>query len=140
MGSDITHIPAQNIEAIWPLIVEDIKGCLNKTRGEHSLEYVYDRLITDTAQLYLVTREDTKQITGTGVAEVIEYPNYKTYNLWLLYGKDFTDVLSKHRDYMREQARQRGCKFFECFVRKGFEPLLKEQGFKTNTINMHIKA
>ena len=102
----------EEIESIWPLVLNGIEKALATSNGEGSAEAIKTGLMNGTTQLLFVSRNES--YFGM-VVQILAFPNYKIARVILGFGKGI--CLEKSEWKVAEQwAKDLGCKYLEAWV------------------------
>lgn len=73
---------------------------------------------------------------GIAVTEIITYPLYKVFLIFMVVGCDFREWLSDGQHQLDSFAKSEGCKFVEFIGRPGWERLCTDFGYTEKFIRM----
>lgn len=124
-GYAISAVPSNMVGEAWPAVHHLLKSALDEGWGFEPAD-VFQRIAQGQVQLWVV--EHDMNIKAAIVTEILDYPQLKTLNIWLLAGenfKEFREAIASLESY----ARHHGCKAMECTGRPGLQKLIQGLGF-----------
>ena len=119
------------IHDLWPTI----EPMLTRVADEKvTVSDIYDFVMDGTWMLWVCQIPDTEEITSVIVTEFIRYPQVCNLRVIFLSGddEDWAYGMTVFEDF----ARINTCHEVEVLGRKGWERVLKDQGFKLNHITL----
>ena len=103
------------------MVKDGIEEAMEKGNGETSLFSLYQKLILDHAQLWVVL--DKEEIVATATTEIINYESYSTLHIITTTGKGWDEYSYLHNE-LEEFAKHKGCRETQIWGRKGWEKKL----------------
>jgi hypothetical protein len=124
-------IPTDKIKQVENFIKDSIDKALKFGGNHYNLEDVLKLLYDGTAQLWILWNEKKKtKYQGCIVSKILERPNSKSLNLFIVTGQDrklWQDKITVLEDF----AKQEGCSHLETYARPGWSRILKKHNYKT---------
>lgn len=125
---DIEIMPGKSI---WDLIEPMVEEALEKGEdGKYSVLDVRNFIRAKDMQLWLML-DDTKEVFGCAITQLISYPNGKRLVYFVVAGKDIS-LWFDNNQLIEDWAKKNGCLAVEFYGRKGWErfTLSKEYGYE----------
>ena len=119
------------IDNLWPTIEHMLTRVTDEKVG---VSDVYDFVMDGTWMLWVCQIPDTLEITSVLVTEFVHYPRVCNLKVIFLSGDD--EDWSYGIAVFENFARINGCHEVEISGRKGWERVLKDQGFRLNHITL----
>ena len=136
MTDVITAVPRDQIPFIWPKVAELLKPSLDLSRGRHSVESQFDRLIDGTDHLWVMTNDDHTEIVAAVTFNFLTYPaGLRVLQLMFIGGsgwKKWGDELDRK---MTQLAEETGCECIEHCGRKGWKRTTKRMGYELEYVH-----
>ena len=124
-------IPTDKIKEVENFVTDSIDKALKFSGNHYNLDDVLKQLYDGTAQLWILWNEKKKtKYQGCIVSKILERPNSKSLNLFIVTGQDrklWQDKINILEDYAKEQ----GCIHLETYARPGWSRILKKHNYKT---------
>ena len=124
-------IPTDKIKEVENFVTDSIDKALKFSGNHYNLDDVLKQLYDGTAQLWILWNEKKKtKYQGCIVSKILERPNTKSLNLFIVTGQDrklWQDKINILEDY----AKQQGCSHLETYARPGWSRILKKHNYKT---------
>ena len=130
-GNLLPLCEAGAIDRLWPTI----EHMLTRVADEKvTVSDIYQFVMDGTWMLWVCQIPDTKEITSVLVTEFIHYPQVTNLRVVFLSGddEDWAYGIKVFEDF----ARINDCSEVEILGRKGWERVLRDQGFKLNHITL----
>ena len=124
-------IPTDKIKEVEQFVTDSIDKALKFSGNHYNLDDVLKQLYDGTAQLWILWNEKKKtKYQGCIVSKILERPNSKSLNLFIVTGQDrklWQDKITVLEDF----AKQEGCSHLETYARPGWSRILKKHNYKT---------
>ena len=124
-------IPTDKIKEVENFVTDSIDKALKFSGNHYNLDDVLKQLYDGTAQLWILWNEKKKtKYQGCIVSKILERPNSKSLNLFIVTGQDrklWQDKITVLEDF----AKQEGCSHLETYARPGWSRILKKHNYKT---------
>ena len=124
-------IPTDKIKDVQNFVIDSIEKALKFSGNHYNLKDVLEQLYKDKAQLWILWNDKRKtKYQGCIVSKILERPNTRSLNLFIVTGKDrklWQDKINIIEDY----AKQKGCSHLETYARPGWSRILKKHNYKT---------
>lgn len=125
---DVSLIPVEYIEQVWPSIEKYVKGAADYTYNRFTPEDIKSGLYNNPQQLWIAF-QDTK-IYGFVVTEVYQYPQMKVLTMHFTGGEKLPLWKKPMLQILQQFGKDNGCKLIESYGRPGWEKVFKDDGFK----------
>lgn len=131
----VTLVPLEYTEWVWPKIEDYMKGAADYTYGRFNVEDIKSEYIKKqgTQQLW-VAYEDENNIYGAVVTEVNQYPRLRTLVMHFTGGKDLPKWKDDMLKLLRQFAADNGCDVIESYGRGGWAKVFQNDGYKKRFI------
>ena len=124
-------IPTDKIKEVENFVTDSIDKALKFSGNHYNLDDVLKQLYDGTAQLWILWNEKKKtKYQGCIVSKILERPNSKSLNLFIVTGRDrklWQDKITVLEDF----AKQQKCSHLETYARPGWSRILKKHNYKT---------
>ena len=124
-------IPTDKIKEVENFVTNSIDKALKFSGNHYNLDNVLKQLYDGTAQLWILWNEKKKtKYQGCIVSKILERPNSKSLNLFIVTGQDrklWQDKITVLEDF----AKQQKCSHLETYARPGWSRILKKHNYKT---------
>lgn len=133
-------IATENVDLVWPLVVEKIEAAIARGDGEYRSGDVLVNLRAGRAQLWL-GHDETLKIKMIAVTRIEVWPAVKRFRVDILSGEGLTEWLPV-LPVLESWAKDWGCEEIVGNVRPGMgKRLVEEMGFKlgSQTVSRRIK-
>ena len=124
-------IPTDKIKEVEQFVTDSIDKALKFSGDHYNLNDVLKQLYEDKAQLWILWNEKRKtKYQGCIVSKILQRPNTKSLNLFIVTGKDrklWQDKITTIEDF----AKEKGCSHLETYARPGWSRILKKHNYKT---------
>ena len=121
-------IPSSNVQYLWESVKYQLHAALEYADDKFTLENIYEYLKEKSMQLWLVVSGHST-IHASIVTQIVEYANKKVMFIVLVGGVKF-DEWSHVIETFTAFAQSHDCQTIEGYGRAGWEPKLKQLGFK----------
>ena len=124
-------IPTDKIKDVENFVTDSIEKALKFSGNHYNLDDVLKQLYEGKAQLWILWNDKRKtKYQGCIVSKILERPNTKSLNLFIVTGQDrklWQDKINILEDY----AKQQECSHLETYARPGWSRILKKHNYKT---------
>ena len=124
-------IPTDKVKHVEQFVTDSIDKALKFSGNHYNLNDVLKHLYEGTAQLWILWNDKKKtKYHGCIVSKILERPNTKSLNLFIVTGQDrklWQDKINILEDF----AKQEGCSHLETYARPGWSRILKKHNYKT---------
>ena len=124
-------IPTDKIKDVENFVSDSIEKALKFSGNHYNLNDVLKQLYEGKAQLWILWNDKRKtKYQGCIVSKILERPNTKSLNLFIVTGQDrklWQDKINILEDY----AKQQECSHLETYARPGWSRILKKHNYKT---------
>jgi hypothetical protein len=124
-------IPTDKIKEVEQFVTDSIDKALKFSGDHYNLNDVLKQLYEDKAQLWILWNDKRKtKYQGCIVSKILQRPNTKSLNLFIVTGKDrklWQDKITTIEDF----AKEKGCSHLETYARPGWSRILKKHNYKT---------
>jgi hypothetical protein len=134
-GYTISMVPRELIGESWFAVRRFLYEAVEQAWG-YDLDDVLQRLYKEECCLWVLEKD--MKIQACVVTEIINYPQGRALNIWLLGGEDFKewkDCIASLESY----ARHYRCDFITGMARPGLMKLIRDLGF-TKTLVTGVKT
>jgi len=125
---NVTGIPHEAIDGMWPIVVEHILKGLEYGHGELDIEDIYRGIKSRDMQLWSAFQSDGECVASL-VTEIFYFGSKKVMRLIVLGGGHMSDWLD-FLDTLREFAEANQCNRIEAYCRDGMMRRLEDYGYK----------
>ena len=124
-------IPTDKIKDVENFVSDSIEKALKFSGNHYNLDDVLKQLYEGKAQLWILWNDKRKpKYQGCIVSKILERPNTKSLNLFIVTGQDrklWQDKITTIEDF----AKEKGCSHLETYARQGWSRILKKHNYKT---------
>ena len=124
-------IPTDKIKDVENFVSDSIEKALKFSGNHYNLDDVLKQLYEGKAQLWILWNDKRKtKYQGCIVSKILERPNTKSLNLFIVTGQDrklWQDKITTIEDF----AKEKGCSHLETYARPGWSRILKKHNYKT---------
>ena len=125
---DITIVPPENTEEVWPVVEPMIKSALALLNGRYSSVDIFIAIKSGEQTLWVAFDED-KKVKGCCTVEIVQYPGMKCCNINVIAGEGVNDWLEDSFKLISKYAKEYGCERMEGMGRPGWIKPLKKLGW-----------
>ena len=125
---NVSGVPYDAIDGMWPVVVEHIIKGLEYGHGELDVEDVYKGLKNRNMQLWSAFQTDGECVASL-VTEIFYFGKKKVMRLIVLGGGHMADWLD-FLDTLREWAEANECERIEAYCRDGMMRRLEHYGYR----------
>ena len=126
----ISIVPREYVENVWPQIQEYMEGAAEYTYGRYNAEDIKQGVLTKPQQLWIAFNEDNK-IYGAVVTEVIVYPRMVSLVMHFTGGIEVLKWKPDMLKMLQRFAKENGCNVIESYGRAGWSKIFKNDGFNS---------
>lgn len=125
---EVSLVPIEYIESIWPSIENYAKGAAMYTYGRFTSDDIKRGVLTNPQQLWVAF--DENEMYGMVVTEVFTYPQIKALTMHFTGGRDLPKWKAPMLELLQKFGKDNGCTIIESYGRPGWEKVFKNDGFK----------
>ena len=127
---EVTLVPPEHIEMIWPKIEVYMKGAADYTHGRFTVDNIKHDLLKklDSQQLWIAFNSDG--FYGAVITEVWQYPKLKALIMHFTGGKKLLKWKQPMLKLLQKFARDNDCEIIESYGRPGWEKVFKKDGYE----------
>lgn len=126
-GYELRGVPSTQIDLAWPVAKQFVQVALDRTEGEMSIKDVYNALLEQDMQLWILI--DGLNVIGALVTQIIVFPGVKACR-YVTLGGDVHGDFEAITDLIEEWAATQGCERMEIIGRPGWAKALKDFGYR----------
>jgi hypothetical protein len=126
----VSLVPLEYIETVWPQIEEYMDGAARYTYGRFNVEDIKVGLFTKPQQLWIAFDEDNF-IKGAVVTQVLTYPRMNALVMHFTGGIDLKEWKPMMLEIIQRFAKENGCDVIESYGREGWGKVFQNDGFKS---------
>lgn len=126
----ITLIPKDHIDDLWKRVSPMLQKAIDRNPGKYELIDIYSDCLTGVQALWVAFDEESLELHGCCTTRVLEYPMSRVLLLEWLAGSDVADWADDGFRVMTAYAKDYKCQSMECVGRRGWEPMLKKNGWE----------
>lgn len=131
-------IHPENLYLAWKDASKFIERGLEYTDNKYHLEDIYNLISKELMILWIVYNDEKQCAVGVVLTQVIEYPQRRSFQIFLLSGNNFEEMLTL-LDELKEHAINADCKSIEFYGRPGWERILNGLEFEKIHTIMRLK-
>jgi hypothetical protein len=134
----VSHVPPNQIDAVWPLVVEKIRRGLRHGAGDSTTaEQLRESIRSGDCILWAVTERD--EVLAVIVLEIQKYADKRTLAVLLIAGRDFKKWINRVLELIRDLADLTGVDTIEASVRDGLVKWLSPLGWHKKATLMELR-
>jgi hypothetical protein len=126
----VSLVPVEYIETVWPQIEGYMEGAARYTYGRFNVEDIKEGLYTKPQQLWIAFDEDNS-IKGAVVTQVLTYPRMNSLVMHFTGGVDLKEWKPSMLEIIQRFAKENGCDVIESYGREGWGKVFQNDGFKS---------
>lgn len=126
----VSYVPYDYIEAIWPQIENYLKGAADYTYGRFTVDDIKNSLMGKTQQLWVAMDDTDNKVYGAVVTEIMIYPQMHTLIMHFTGGVELPKWKPDMLKLLQRFAKENGCSVIESYGRMGWSKVFKDDGFK----------
>ncbi len=136
MDVKLIKVDKDNLNLAWQDVVPYVTSALHRS-PEYNFNDIYNLIKSGALTLWVFYNQIKKCPYGAMVTEIVEHPQKKILNIFLLSAKNLDEVRPLWDEFL-EYVRQMNIKTVECAGRFGLEKVLTDWGFKKSYVVMNI--
>ena len=127
---EVTLVPPEHIEMIWPKIESYMKGAADYTHGRFTVDNIKHDLLQkqDSQQLWIAF--NSEGFFGAVITEVWQYPQLKALIMHFTGGRKLLKWKQPMLELLQKFARDNDCEIIESYGRPGWEKIFENDGYK----------
>jgi len=129
----VTLVPKEHINDIWPRIKKYAEKCAKYTYGRYTAEDMRKQAISDKA-IQLWVPFDKDDVYGFYVTEIVDYPQMRALAMHFIGGTRFKEWQFVGWPILQKFARDNNCKVIESYGRPGWKKMWQGYGYETQFI------
>jgi len=134
----ISAVPRDQIPNIWPRCAELLKPSLDFSKGRQNVETQYDRLISGSDMMWVMTDDDHKEIVAAITFNIMDYPTgLRLLQLMMIGGTGFPKWGDELDRKLTQFGKETGCKGIEHCGRMGWKRATKKFGYELEYANFY---
>ena len=133
----ISVINQNEVEAVWPHIVEHLERAVAFSDGEIETEDFLPFLLNEEMQLWVAVGGG--ECVAAMVTQIIVYPRKKILRVIAIGGRDMK-IWMQHIDMLENYALAMGCTELEAWTKRGFLRVLKDWKMSHIVIKKDLKG
>lgn len=131
----VSLIPLEYTEWVWPKIEEYMKGAADYTYGRFEVGDIKDGVIAGAGKQQLwAAFESEDDVYGAVVTEVWQYPRMRTLIMHFTGGRELPKWKDQMLELLQKFAADQGCDAIESFGRGGWAKVFQKDGYKKRFI------
>lgn len=123
---ELRGVPSTQVDLVWSVVKPYVQVALDRTEGEMSVKDVYNSLLNQDMQLWVLI--DGPTVIGALVTQILDFPNVKACR-YVTMGGDVHGDFEAVTDLIEEWALSHGCQRMEIVGRPGWARALKDFGY-----------
>ena len=133
---EVSIVPAEYVNTCWEKIELFVNDAVEATEGRNTVEDLYQ--MANNAENTLWIAYDESEFKGFVLTSINTYPHRKILAMNFCGGKEFSSWKTPIIDTLKRFAKELGCDSIEAYGRKGWEKILKEEGYKSKIVNFEL--
>ena len=131
----VTWVPTEHIEFVWPNIREYMMGAAEFTFGRFTAEDIKNELLRRQGEQQLwIAFEDKDNYYGAVVTEVYQYPQMRALIMHFTGGKQLPKWKTPMLKILQQFAADNECDAIESYGRPGWAKVFKKDGYEQRFI------
>ena len=131
----VTWVPTEHIEFVWPNIREYMMGAAEFTFGRFTAEDIKNELLRRQGEQQLwIAFEDKDNYYGAVVTEVYQYPQMRALIMHFTGGKQLPKWKKPMLKILQQFAADNECDVIESYGRPGWAKVFKKDGYEQRFI------
>jgi hypothetical protein len=126
----ISFVPLEYIDAVWPQIETYLDGAARYTYGRFTVKDIKAGIETKPQQLWIAFEEDDT-ILGAVVTEILVYPQMKALVMHFTGGVELVKWKPDMLKVLQRFAKDNDCSVIESYGREGWGKVFQNDGFKS---------
>lgn len=132
-------IRAEDVPAIWPIVLPQLAPAIAVTNGRTSMGEIFRQLAAERCILWVVF-EDDQPVAASFITRVAQYPLKRMLVVEACGGSEMAEWLPTVIDVLRRFAADSGLAGVEMFGRPGWARALRPYGWATTLVLCEIDA
>jgi hypothetical protein len=128
-GVQVTLVPPEFINQVWPEITEYLEGAVEYTYGRYEVEDIYDAITRYGHNLWIAFYGP--KIKGAVVTNIMHYPRKTCLNMVFCGGVDLAEWKAPMLRMLQQWAHDQHCDNVELTGRPGWAKIFKNDGNHT---------
>ena len=133
---EISLVPKEHIERVWPNINAYAEKCAKYTYGRYTVADIYDVVKDGDNTLWIAF--DEKSIKGAVVTDLVTYPKKKMLCMQFCGGEDLKEWKDPMLALLRKYAKDMGCEGIESTARRGWAKVFENDGYKPHWVTFEL--
>lgn len=133
----ISVINKNEVEAVWPHVVEHLERAVAFSDGELKTEDFLSFLLAEEMQLWVAVGD--RECVAAMVTQIIVYPRKKILRVIAIGGRDMK-IWMQNIDMLENYALAMGCTELEAWTKRGFLRVLKDWKMSHIVIKKDLKG
>jgi hypothetical protein len=131
----VSLVPLQYTEWVWPKIEEYMKGAADYTYGRFDVEDIKKGVLQSEGNQQLwVAYENEEDVYGAVVTELWQYPKLRTLIMHFTGGRELPKWKDDMLKLLQQFAADQGCDVIESYGRGGWAKVFQNDGYKQRFI------
>ena len=131
----VTWVPTEHIEFVWPNIREYMMGAAEFTFGRFTAEDIKNELLRRQGEQQLwIAFEDKDNYYGAVVTEIYQYPQMRALIMHFTGGKQLPKWKTPMLKILQQFAADNECDVIESYGRPGWAKVFKKDGYEQRFI------
>lgn len=131
----VSLVPLQYTEWVWPKIEEFMKGAADYTYGRFEVDDIKNGVLQSQGNQQLwVAYENEEDVYGAVVTEVWQYPKMRTLIMHFTGGRELPKWKGDMLKLLQQFAADQGCDVIESYGRGGWAKVFQSDGYKKRFI------
>lgn len=131
----VSLVPLQYTEWVWPKIEEFMKGAADYTYGRFEVDDIKNGVLQSEGNQQLwVAYENEEDVYGAVVTEVWQYPKMRTLIMHFTGGRELPKWKDDMLKLLQQFAADQGCDVIESYGRGGWAKVFQSDGYKKRFI------
>ena len=133
---EVSLVPTEYVNTCWGKIESFVNDAVEATEGRNTAEDLYQ--MASNADNTLWIAYDESEFKGFVLTSINTYPYRKILAMNFCGGKEFNSWKTPIIDTLKRFAKDVGCDSIEAYGRKGWEKILKEEGYKSKFVTFEL--
>jgi hypothetical protein len=124
-----SYVPVEYVDLVWPQIEAYMQGAADYTYGRFTAEDIRIGLHREQQELWVALDEETNEIYGAVVTQILTYPRMSTLVMHFTGGKELPKWKAPMLAMLQKYAKDSGASVIESYGRGGWAKVFKNDGF-----------
>lgn len=133
---NISIVPAEHIENVWPSIERYVAGAAEYTNGRYTTEDIKNEFKREAQILWIAF--DERHVYGFVATAVTEYPQKRALFMNFIGGEEGMLWKVPMLETLKRFARDQNCSILEAVGRPGWAKIFGADGLKTEAVLFYI--